>query len=119
MSHTSGPWSVKVNERWPFTIQILDSEGNVIISRDLPAHSGKDRTIQDALDCVHFSRDERERYSEANYCAVANCHLAAAAPDLLNALENLLAVMNGEGGTRADCKEIARAAIAKAKGETP
>ena len=48
----------------------------------------------------------------------ANAHLISAAPDLLEALENLLAVREGKGGTRYDCDEIARSAIAKAKGET-
>jgi hypothetical protein len=46
----------------------------------------------------------------------ANAVLIAAAPDLLFALENLLAVKYGEGGTVFDSDEIARAAIAKAKG---
>lgn len=43
--------------------------------------------------------------------------LNAAAPDLLEALDNLLKVHEGEGGTRYPAADIARAAIAKAKGE--
>ena len=37
--------------------------------------------------------------------------------DLLEALENLLKVHRGEGGTQHNAADIARAAIAKAKGE--
>lgn len=48
--------------------------------------------------------------------AEANARLIAAAPELLEALENLLAVNEGEGGTRYRAQDIARAAIAKAKG---
>jgi len=44
----------------------------------------------------------------------ANARLIAAAPELLEALQNLLAVHNGEGGTRYHAGDIARAAIAKA-----
>lgn len=44
----------------------------------------------------------------------AAAHLIAAAPDLLDALQNLLAVHEGEGGTRYHAGDIARAAIAKA-----
>ena len=43
--------------------------------------------------------------------------IIAAAPELLEALENLLKVHEGEGGTQYNAADIARAAIAKAKGE--
>ena len=46
----------------------------------------------------------------------ADMLLRAAAPDSLDALENLLAVNEGQGGTRYHAQDIARAAIAKAKG---
>ena len=46
-----------------------------------------------------------------------NARLIAAAPDLLEALQNLLAVHEGEGGTRYHAGDIARAAIAKATGQ--
>ena len=42
--------------------------------------------------------------------------LVLAAPDLLEALQNILAVHDGEGGTRYHAGDIARAAIAKALG---
>ena len=47
----------------------------------------------------------------------ANARLIASAPELLEALENLLAVHEGEGGTKYHAGDIARAAIAKAKGQ--
>lgn len=46
-----------------------------------------------------------------------DAHLIAAAPELLGALENLLKVHEGEGGTQRHAGDMARAAIAKAKGE--
>jgi hypothetical protein len=46
----------------------------------------------------------------------ANAHLIAAAPDLLAALETLVRV-HDTGQSDFGCLEIARAAIAKAKGE--
>ena len=48
----------------------------------------------------------------------ADARLIAAAPELLEALENLLKVHEGEGGTQCHAGDIARAAIAKAKGES-
>jgi len=52
-----------------------------------------------------------------NIASNADARLIAAAPDLLEALENLLKVYEGEGGTQYHAGDIARAAIAKAKGE--
>lgn len=49
---------------------------------------------------------------------IANARLIAAAPDLLFALKNLLKVHECEGGTTYRAGDIARAAIAKATGET-
>jgi hypothetical protein len=46
-----------------------------------------------------------------------NARLIAAAPELLETLENLLKVHEGEGGTQHHAGDMARAAIAKAKGE--
>ena len=64
-------------------------------------------------------RDDERYYVDANTMPGAQkaLHLAAAAPDLLEALENLLKVHEGEGGTQHNAADIARAAIAKAKGE--
>jgi len=45
-----------------------------------------------------------------------DARLIAAAPELLEALENLLKVHEGEGGTQHHAGNMARAAIAKARG---
>ena len=64
-------------------------------------------------------RDGERYYVDANTMPGAQkaLHLAAAAPELLEALENLLKVHEGEGGTQHNAADMARAAIAKAKGE--
>jgi len=49
----------------------------------------------------------------------ANCRLAAAAPDLLAALETILAESDGGWFHEHPTAEKARAAIAKAKGVSP
>jgi hypothetical protein len=51
------------------------------------------------------------------YCGEANARLIAAAPELLEALVNLLAVHECQGGTKYHAGDIARAAIAKATGK--
>ena len=51
---------------------------------------------------------------------IANAHLIAAAPDLYAALEralNFIANTEGEMGEPLSCGDIARAALAKARGE--
>jgi len=59
--------------------------------------------------------DDDERYGPIY--READARLIAAAPELLEALENLLKVHEGEGGTQHHAGDMARAAISKAKGE--
>ena len=63
------------------------------------------------LNIAHFSRYECKTHQSAN------ANLIAAAPDLYEALENLLNVINGDGGTKPDARELCHAALAKARGE--
>lgn len=61
--------------------------------------------------------DDAESAGEIGiFVSEGHARLIAAAPDLLYALQNLLAVHEGEGGTRYHAGDIARAAIAKATG---
>jgi len=91
--HTPGPWEIKRH---------FDSCYRYISA---PEHI--------ALAQVVWCVEEEER---SPVCE-ANAHLIAAAPELLEALENLLKVHEGEGGTQHHAGDMARAAIAKAKGE--
>ena len=93
--HTPGPWSVKKHfSEW------LIGDGNYLIATTAgsPAHLGRASAERDA----------------------ANARLIAAAPDLLKALEDCVAVMDRElAGLKVIQPEFsaARAAIAKATGE--
>lgn len=53
-----------------------------------------------------------------NACGTTPLPVVHAAPELLAALINLLGVIDGEGGTQPNARETARAAIAKATGES-
>jgi len=73
--------------------------------------------------CVHIREDNGfdeiaaiYRYRGNPRDPLADARLIAAAPELLEALENLLKVHEGEGGTQHHAGDIARAAIAKATG---
>ena len=99
MSHTKGPWTVDVENGIP---GIFADDGVVVCYTGEVAGIGK-----------HFQRDNCE----------ADARLIAAAPDLLEALSHLVDVMTVElsGNRRSDAHTRiakARAAIAKAKGES-
>ena len=105
--HTPGPWVVEAAKLEGYVIR-AQGQANLI-------NPGTGwRFVVDPIDCdsrahwrVLFGAIPRE--DEAR--------LIAAAPDLLEALENLLKVYEGEGGTQYHAGDMARAAIAKAKGE--
>ena len=91
LKHTPGPWSVVANGGHSYTIR--GSRNEAICDTSIWLHS--------------------DPHSESR----ANAHLIAAAPDLLEALEDLLTICDGDPD---EPDEIgwARAAIAKAKGES-
>ena len=90
--HTPGPWEIE--EHYHFGYRWISG----------PEHS--------QLAQVVWCMEDEDRSPECE----ANAHLIAAAPELLEALENLLKVHEGEGGTQRHAGDMARAAIAKAKG---
>lgn len=91
--HTPGPWEIE--EHYHFGYRWISG----------PEHS----QLAQVVWCME--------YEDRSLGCEANAHLIAAAPELLEALENLLKVHEGEGGTQHHAGDMARTAIAKAKGE--
>jgi len=91
MSHTKGPW-------------VVGPVDDTVVT-----HMGKDG-IRYEVAAVDGDYNDPDTWPIME----ANARLIAAAPDLLEALQNLLAVHQGEGGTKYHAIDIARAAIAKA-----
>lgn len=92
MSHTPGPWIVESG----------DSTSKFIYD-----NKGEDGYLGALATVEHGDPEELE----------ANARLIAAAPELLAALETLLASVDGHRVTIGDCTQAAKA-IAKAKGAT-
>ena len=91
--HTPGPWEIKRHF----------DPGYKFISA--PTHSG--------LAQVVWCMEDEERSPSCE----ANAYLIAAAPELLEALEMMLEMSEMGGFGKAAAEDVARAAIAKAKGE--
>ena len=92
-NHTPGPWSRVANS-------IKSRKADCVVVR-LPAYT----------DCSGDETPEQlERWD-------ADARLIAAAPDLLEALETMLEMSQMGGFGKAYAEDVARAAIAKAKGE--
>ena len=123
--HTPGPLSVSFGTKWPFEILIINESGGVVYRESLPCHSSKDKNLEEALNCLNFKASEQEEYAAINHRAVADAYLRAAAPDLLEALQNIAEYWNQDQNEAAMADacwhaiHTARAAIAKATGEQP
>ena len=121
--HTPGPLSISFGTKWPFEILIINGSGGVVYRESLPCHSSKDKTFEEALNCLNFKASEQEEYAAINKRAVADAYLRAAAPDLLEALRGMFAmwrsVCRAQGWEPEHLAEAVRAqaAIAKATGE--
>ena len=122
--HTPGPLSVSFGTKWPFEILIVNESGAVVDRQSLPCHSSKDKTFEEALNCWNFKASEQEEYAAINKRAVADAYLRAAAPDLLEALQDVDALWMHHSIAHCDGKisplhAKVIAAIAKATGEQP
>ena len=119
---TPGPLSVSFGIKWPFEILIINESGAVVYRDTLPCHSSKDKTFEEALNCLNFKASEQEEYAAINKRAVADAYLRAAAPDLLEALQHVALTISADDYLL-DYFQTgyakARAAIAKATGEQP
>ena len=123
--YTPGPLSVSFGNKWPFEILISNESGGIVYRNSLPCHSSKDKNFEEALNCRNFKASDQEEYAAINHRAVADAYLRAAAPDLLEALQEMVAMW------RSVCRSQdwepehlieavrAQAAIAKATGEKP
>ena len=85
--HTPGPLHVVTSNSWPFDISICDAQGSVVDVLRLPAHSTTHKTFSDALNYRGVDHSEAGRCRESNQRALADAHLRAAAPELLEALK--------------------------------
>ena len=100
MTHTRGPWAV-----WPMG-RILA----ITCTGSMKPHPSEGMHVA-AVHMPETNKDHDELW-------MANARLIAAAPDLLEALESVLGnCLDSQGLAAAHAK--ARAAIAKATGETP
>lgn len=118
--HTPGPLVVRQPEMFPFDVEIVEASGNVVFQESRCAFSTKQKTVEDVMQGHGFPVDQRDAVIAANERQLADMHLRAAAPDLLKALEDCVAVMDRElAGLKVIQPELsaARAAIAKATGE--
>lgn len=118
--HTPGPLFVRQPESLPFDIQIVDAKEDVVFCESRHAYSTKQETVEDVMQGYGFPLDLRDAAIAANERQLADMNLRAAAPDLLKALKDCVAVMDRElAGLKVIQPELsaARAAIAKATGE--
>ena len=122
--YTPGPLSVSFGSKWPFEILIINKSGSVVYRDPLLCHSSKDKTFEEALNCRNFKASDQEEYAAINHRAVADAYLRAAAPDLLEALQELYEIVEDaiEQKSAKDLNSFtlqhAQAAIAKATGES-
>lgn len=116
--HTPGPLHVVTSNSWPFDISICDAQGAVVDVLRLPAHSTAHKTFAEAMNYRGTEHSEAARCREANQRALADAHLRAAAPDLLEAAKLVAPHIPGiiaMGWLSAEQTDSIRAAIAKAE----
>lgn len=119
VKHTAGPLHVVTSNSWPFDISICNAQDTVIDVMRLPAHSTTHKTFADALNFRGVYHSEADHCRAANLRALADAHLRAAAPELLEALQLIAPHIPGLiaiGWLSAEQTDSIRTIIAKATG---
>ena len=120
--HTEGPWAVEFEDKWPWSIVITPN----ILTMPRIAYGTANKGLDDVRNATAFNYGEREKIAKMVAEQEANALLIAAAPDLLEALVEVLDCLGfmaggdheleGHGISSERGAEI-RLAIAKAKGD--
>lgn len=126
-AHTPGPWALELLQKWPFGVRVMAGEQE-IFSQSAVCNSTKQNTRRDCEMGYGFDENATDVHWRAETARKwiaeqdANARLISAAPELLEALEGMVALaeqMNDasdEGGQLDARFDAARAAIAKAGG---
>lgn len=124
---TPGPLSVRQPEKWPFNIEIIDAHGKVIFEERRYAYSTSHKSIEDVMTAQGFRLEDVAPAVNGNERQLADSHLRAAGPELVDALQALHDAVNKYfGGSRSGAvwpkyfdpeMFAAKAALAKALGE--
>jgi hypothetical protein len=97
--HTPGPW------------EVVDLPHGIVVRTESPKKTRFGASRYAAIG--GFDRAEPDQFAEA----MANARLIASAPDMLEALETIVATERDRHGYHPAWTDQARAAIAKARGE--
>lgn len=115
---TPGPW--KTSDHYEDVVTVLDGRGFEVVTAE---HCLMLQDYAEKLGIDHWADDERAHLNLSDEEQSANAHLIAAAPELLEALQDFMAESSGNPkscGHDFECIcrfDKARAAISKALGK--
>lgn len=119
--HTLGPWHVEHASSWPFDIRIEPS----VVTMTRVAFSSKQRTLDDVRAAVGFPGGDPQRIREMVAVQEANANLIGAAPELLDALKDIVKAyrtarvdLGYDDDGESDSIDLAERIIAKAEGRS-
>jgi hypothetical protein len=124
---TKGPLHVEQQPSWPYRIDIVTTDGEIVESHDRVASSTRQKSLADCMAGVGFRGDERDEVVARMQRQMADAYLRCAAPELFNAVLNLLGLFDNpvyrrrlSGDPLYDAAIThARLTVVSALGETP
>lgn len=85
IKHTPGPVTVITKDKWPFKIQGVDANGEVLWEEHRYAFSSEMKTLKDLHSGVGFKGSERQEVIEKNRRQLLDCYRRGAGADMYEA----------------------------------
>ena len=112
VNFTSGPLTVKIDNKWPFDIKTYDASHEVVAVSSMPAYTTRQTTSKECMTGRFMTYQYEAR--ELNQRCYADQVLRATAPEMFDLLHEIYVAWEIDGNVTSNTKDKIRDVLEKA-----